>query len=197
MAHQYFENNESLAHNYEQITYYFKGHEIVFTADAGVFSKKAIDFGSSLLLKTLELNGVKSLLDVGCGYGTMGITIGVMHPEIKITMVDVNNRALDLCRKNTLSNNVENTSIFESDAYENVDGVFDCVISNPPIRAGKAVVHKIILGAYDHLVEGGHMWCVIQKKQGAASAIKALKTVYKAVETKAIDKGYCIICATK
>ena len=197
MANQYFENNENLAHNYEEISYYFKGKVIKFTADAGVFSKKAIDFGSSLLLKTLELEGVKTLLDVGCGYGTMGITIGVMNPNIAVTMVDVNNRAIELCRKNTLSNKVENANIFLSDAYENVEGNFDCIISNPPIRAGKAVVHKIILGAYDHLLDGGKMWCVIQKKQGAASAIKALNSVYKTVETKEIDKGYCIICATK
>lgn len=197
MANQYFENNEKLESEIREISYYFRGTKISFYADNGVFSKGGIDFGSNLLLKTISLDGCKRILDVGCGYGTIGVTLAKTNPEVVVTMVDVNLRAIGLCKRAIEKNGLTNAEVFESNIYENVKGVFDAVVSNPPIRAGKSVVHGIILGAYEHLNDGGSMWCVIQKKQGAESAKKVLKTLYQSVEVVEKDKGYEIIKATK
>ena len=197
MANQYFENNTNLSSEIKEITYFYKGVELKFFADNGVFSKSGIDFGSNLLLKTVNLNGVKKVLDVGCGYGTIGITLAKIYPDVTVTMVDVNNRAIGLCENAIVKNNVKNAEVFESYIYEKVTDKYDLIISNPPIRAGKSVVHGIIVGAYEHLNDGGSMWCVIQKKQGAESAKKALKDVYKSVEVVEKDKGYEIIKAVK
>ncbi|MCI6715878.1 MAG: class I SAM-dependent methyltransferase [Mollicutes bacterium] len=198
MSNQYFENNENLKSDIFEINYYFKNHTIKFISDAGVFSRKGIDFGSSLLLKTICIKeSTKTILDVGCGYGTLGITLGLTNPNTTIDMVDVNLRALDLTRKNALANSVNNVNIYESNMYENVNKNFDMIVTNPPIRAGKKIVHGIILDAYDHLNVGGSMWCVIQKKQGAESAIKALKEKYKDVRVVCKDKLYYIIEAIR
>lgn len=197
MANQYFENNEQLKSEIKQVKYFYKGEELTFFADNGVFSKSGIDFGSNVLLKTIKLYGNEKVLDVGCGYGTIGITIAKIYKDTKVTMVDVNKRAISLCQKAIEFNSLKNTVVFESNTYENIDGVFDVVVSNPPIRAGKKIVHDIILGAYEYLCEGGSMWCVIQKKQGAPSAYNALLNVYKDVKVVENDKGYWIIKATK
>lgn len=197
MANQYFENNENLESEIKKISYFFKGVEIKFFADNGVFSKTGIDFGSNLLLKTVNLKTSLNVLDVGCGYGTIGVTIAKLNPKIDVTMVDVNLRAIKLCSLAIKENNIANAKVFESNMYENVDATYDAVITNPPIRAGKKVVHGIILGAHEHLNDGGALWCVIQKKQGSPSAIKALSEVYKTVEVVENDKGYQIIKAVK
>ena len=197
MANQYFENNENLKSEIKKISYFYKGTEVFFFSDNGVFSKGGIDFGSNLLLKNVSLKNVTSVLDVGCGYGTIGVTIAKLNQNINVTMVDVNKRAIMLCETAIKENKIENAKVFESNIYENVDQTFDLVISNPPIRAGKQVVHTIILDAYKYLNDGGSMYCVIQKKQGAPSAISALEEVYKTVEIVTKDKGYYIIKATK
>ncbi len=197
MANQYFENNDKLSSEIKEITYYFKGSEIYFFADNGVFSKSGIDFGSNLLLKSIDLTHAKSVLDVGCGYGTIGVTLAKINKEVFVTMVDVNLRAIGLCELAIEKNKLTNAKVFESNVYENVNGKYDIVVSNPPIRAGKSVVHSILLGSYEHLNEGGSMWCVIQKKQGAESAKKALKALFKTVEVVQKDKGYEIIKAIK
>lgn len=198
MSNQYFENNENLKSDIFEINYYFKNHTIKFLSDAGVFSRKGIDFGSSLLLKTLKVeDNVKTILDVGCGYGTIGITIALTNPQVLVDMIDVNLRALDLTKKNSTINGVNNINVYESNIYENVTKNYDMIVTNPPIRAGKKVVHEIILKAYDHLNLGGSMWCVIQKKQGAASALKVLKEKYSDVIVINKDKLYYIIEAIK
>ena len=197
MSNQYFENNPNLESNPITINFYFKQKHLTYHSDNGVFSKKQIDFGTSLLLKNLSLNNVKTVLDVGCGIGIMGIAIASIDSEIKVEMVDINDRAIELCKKNIIENKVENAVTFKSDMYENVSGKYDLIVTNPPIRAGKKVVHGIILGAIEHLNEGGNIYLVIQKKQGADSAIKALKECYKNVDVIAKDNGYYIIKCTK
>ena len=191
MSKMYYAENPDAAHDIHELTVDLLGEKMTFLTDAGVFSKKMVDFGSQLLLKCLEVNQGENVLDVGCGYGPLGLSLAKAY-GVQATMVDINNRALDLARKNAERNKVEAT-IFQSNIYEQVKGKFDHVISNPPIRAGKQVVHEIIEKSKDFLGIGGDLTIVIQKKQGAPSAKSKMEDVFGNCEIVKKDKGYYIL----
>ena len=197
MSNQYFENNDKLESNLKEIVYYYRGKSIKLLTDNGVFSKGGVDFGSSLMLKQIDPVGKKKILDVGCGYGVIGISLALSEPNAQVTMVDVNERAMNLARQNASNNGANNVLVKESFAYQNIDDTYDLIVTNPPIRAGKKVVHEILEGSFEHLTNDGDLFVVIQKKQGAESAIKKLKTLYSYVEKVTIDKGYWIINCKK
>ncbi|WP_270346439.1 class I SAM-dependent methyltransferase [Lactococcus petauri] len=195
-TNMYYEDNRDLAHDVQELSVELLGLPLHFLTDAGVFSKNAIDYGSRVLLDNFQSEGAKTLLDVGCGYGTLALTLAKKY-GLKATLVDVNSRALDLAKKNADKNNIEVNDIFLSNIYDQVEGKFDAIISNPPIRAGKEVVHTILSDAYEHLNDGGHLTIVIQKKQGAPSAQKKMKDVFDNCEIVAKDKGYYILKSYK
>lgn len=176
-----------------------KGFNMSFTSDNGVFSKNTVDFGSKLLIESFELETkIGKILDVGCGYGPMGLTVAKAFPDSQIEMVDVNLRALELAKENAELNKITNTHIYESTVYDNVTANdYQAIISNPPIRAGKKIVHAILEDAYNHLQKNGELWIVIQKKQGGPSAEKKMEEVFGNVETVAKDKGYFIFKSVK
>ena len=191
----YYAENPDAAHDIHELRVDLLGEKMTFLTDAGVFSKKMVDFGSQLLLKCLEVNEGETVLDVGCGYGPLGLSLAKAY-GVQATMVDINNRALDLARQNAERNKVEVT-IFQSNIYEQVEGKFDHVISNPPIRAGKQVVHEIIEKSRDFLKDGGDLIIVIQKKQGAPSAKSKMEDVFGNCEIVKKDKGYYILRSVK
>ena len=191
----YYAENPDAAHDIHELRVDLLGEKMTFLTDAGVFSKKMVDFGSQLLLKCLEVNQGETVLDVGCGYGPLGLSLAKAY-GVQATMVDINNRALDLARQNAERNKVEAT-IFQSNIYEQVKGKFDHVISNPPIRAGKQVVHEIIEKSKDFLGIGGDLTIVIQKKQGAPSAKSKMEDVFGNCEIVKKDKGYYILRSVK
>ena len=191
MSKMYYAENPDAAHDIHELRVDLLGEKMTFLTDAGVFSKKMVDFGSQLLLKCLEVNQEETVLDVGCGYGPLGLSLAKAY-GVQATMVDINNRALDLARQNAERNKVEAT-IFQSNIYEQVEGKFDHVISNPPIRAGKQVVHEIIEKSEDFLETGGDLTIVIQKKQGAPSAKSKMEDVFGNCEIVKKDKGYYIL----
>lgn len=138
------------------------------------------------------------ILDVGCGYGPIGLSLAKAFPERKVIMVDVNQRAIDLAKKNAADNSITNVDIFSSDLLEKVEtNDFAAILTNPPIRAGKETVHKLFEDAYNHLAVNGELWIVIQKKQGAPSAIEKLKTMSQEVTVVGKKKGYYIIKVKK
>ena len=195
MSKMYYAENPDAAHDIHELRVELLGHKMTFLTDAGVFSKKMVDFGSQLLLKCLEVEKGERVLDVGCGYGPLGISL-VKAYGVQATMIDINNRALDLARKNAERNQVSAT-IFQSNIYEQVEGKFDHVISNPPIRAGKQVVHEIIEKSKDFLEDNGDLTIVIQKKQGAPSAKSKMEDVFGNCEIVKKDKGYYILRSVK
>ena len=195
MSKMYYAENPDAAHDIHELRVDLLGEKMIFLTDAGVFSKKMVDFGSQLLLKCLEVNQGETVLDVGCGYGPLGLSLAKAY-GVQATMVDINNRALDLARQNAERNKVEAT-IFQSNIYEQVEGTFDHVISNPPIRAGKQVVHEIIEKSKDFLEAGGDLTIVIQKKQGAPSAKSKMEEVFGNCEIVKKDKGYYILRSVK
>ena len=195
MTKMYFAENPDAEHDIHELNVQLLGQNVTFLTDAGVFSKKMIDYGSQALLKCLDFHKQESVLDVGCGYGTLGLTL-VKAKEVEATLVDINQRALDLARQNAERNQVLAT-IFQSNLYQNVEGRFHHIISNPPIRAGKQVVHEVITGSYTHLLDGGDLTIVIQKKQGAPSAKAKMEEVFGNCEILKKDKGYYILRSRK
>ena len=195
MTKMYYAENPDANHDIHELSVTLLGQKMIFFTDAGVFSKKMIDYGSRVLLDCLEFSSGESLLDVGCGYGPLGLTLAKAQ-GILPTMVDVNLRALDLAQKNASKNGLTAT-IFQSNVYDEVTGLFDHIISNPPIRAGKEVVHEVLAGAFNHLKTGGDLTIVIQKKQGAPSAKKKMEEVFGNCEIVKKDKGYYILRSEK
>ena len=151
-----------------------------------------------MLLNSLEdLSSFKTLLDVGCGYGTIGLSIAKAYNNLSVDMVDINERAVNLTRMNAEENNIKNVNVMVSNIYENVTSNYDVVISNPPIRAGKKVVFEIVEKAKEHLNLGGFICVVIQKKQGAPSLLNKMEEVYDNAEIINKEKGYYIIKSVK
>lgn len=195
MTKMYFAENPDAKHDIHELNVELLGQRLTFLTDAGVFSKKMIDYGSRVLLSVLDFEAGERVLDVGCGYGPLGLSLAKAY-GVTATMVDINQRALDLAQKNAERNQVS-AHIFQSNVYEKVSGVFDHIISNPPIRAGKQVVHEVISGSYGHLTEGGDLTLVIQKKQGAPSAKSKMEAVFSNCEIVKKDKGYYILRSEK
>ena len=195
MSKMYYDEHPDAQHDIHELHVVLLGERMNFLTDAGVFSKKMIDFGSQVLLSCLAFQPGETVLDVGCGYGPLGLSLAKAQ-GVHATMVDVNTRALDLARKNAAFNQVEAT-IFQSNVYDQVEGCFDHIISNPPIRAGKKVVHEVLSGSFDHLKPGGDLTIVIQKKQGAPSAKAKMEEVFGNCEILKKDKGYYILRSEK
>ncbi len=191
----YFTNNDNIKSELKNIIYKYNDISFCFHTDNGVFAKSYIDFGSKLLVETILKQNIKAnnLLDVGCGYGFMGIVLGKIY-EIPVDLIDINNRALHLCEMNILENKVTG-KVFLSDAYENIKDKYEMIISNPPIRAGKEKVLEILLGAKEHLSENGKLIFVIRKEQGAKSILKIIENNYKKSEILEKSKGFYIIIA--
>lgn len=176
-----------------------RGNKLHFKTDAGVFSKGEVDFGSRLLVESFVMPEVEgNILDVGCGYGPIGLTIAVSFPERNVHMIDVNERALALSAHNAERNGLSNTTIYSSDALSAVkENNFAAILTNPPIRAGKDTVFTFYEDSFGKLQSGGQLWVVIQKKQGAPSTAKHLEEIFENVETIAKKKGYFIFRAVK
>ncbi|WP_099364812.1 class I SAM-dependent methyltransferase [Fredinandcohnia onubensis] len=199
MAEHYYTSKPTVASNQKTQVFVLKGNSFSFTSDSGVFSKNEVDFGSRLLVEEFVAPEVTGpFLDVGCGYGPIGLALAKVHNERLVEMIDVNERAIELSIKNAEINKVTNVDIHQSDLFTNVEKRgFAAIISNPPIRAGKKVVHHILEESYQYLVPGGELWVVIQKKQGAPSAIEKLEMIFEEVEIVERKKGYHIIKAKK
>ena len=196
MSHYYCQDQQSPPLDIE-IPLSFAGESFCFKSSSGVFSKRQADQGSLVLLRCLvgqELSG--ELLDVGCGYGLLGIVIKRCFPALQVAMIDINERAVELAAYNVESHRVE-CRVWGSDGYQAVTACYDHIITNPPIRAGKAVVYRILGEAYDHLNSGGDCYAVIRKKQGALSALKYMATVYRQVAVIKRERGYYVLRGQK
>lgn len=192
----YFIDNGNLKDKEINFNVYVFNKKYSFVSNQGVFSKNKIDYGTELLLKSLEINNEESLLDIGCGIGIMGIILKENYRNLKITMSDVNKRALKLAKTNALNNNVL-VDITLSNLFENIEQKFDIIISNPPIRTGKKITYKLYEESYNYLNSDGKLWIVVRKQQGAKTVYDYLKTVFKTVEIVNKKNGYYIIKSIK
>lgn len=187
---QYFDNIDlkSEIRKFETVICDYK---VFFYSDNGVFCKEHLDYGTRVLLENIPWDEVKgNILDVGCGYGPIGIIASKITGQ-KVTMCDVNKRALHLAKMNVKENQAD-VSILESNCYENITDVFDTIITNPPIRAGKKIIYEILFGAKEHLTNNGKLFLVVHKDQGAKSLLKDLEKEYD-VDVLEKNKGFFVI----
>lgn len=191
MAH-YFTNEESLKSDIKKVDVCINGINYYFYTDNGVFSKGELDFGTELLLKTFEYNypQEKTLLDIGCGCGPIGIYASKLGFDVD--MCDINKRAIHLSMKG-LNEQKLKANVFESDAYENIHEKYDYIVSNPPIRIGKQKLYEMVMNAKEHLNDDGKLWLVVRKDKGAESMVRDMKKNYKRVEVVEKKKGFWII----
>jgi len=199
MSEHYYSRNQNVESDPKLWNYTLRNVSFRFKTDNGVFSKNEVDFGSRLLIEAFEMPDISGdVLDVGCGYGPIGLAVAKQWPERVVHMIDVNLRALKLAKENSELNDIHNIEIYESDRLSSVaERKFAVILTNPPIRAGKEVVHDIYDQSFSALLPMGELWVVIQKKQGAPSTIAKLSELFDEVETVEKKKGYYIIKAKK
>ena len=196
MTEQYYTADPTSESKPVPCAFPYRGYGLNFMTDAGVFSKGELDPGTRLLLDALpDMAG--DVLDVGCGWGAIGIALAKAYPACCVTMVDVNRRALALCRENAERNRVS-VECLESDGLAAVAGrTFDAVVTNPPIRAGKQVIYRMFADAARQLNPGGALYLVIRKQQGAESCVKYLKTLFTVVDKLDKSNGYWVLKASE
>ena len=195
----YFDENPTLESNVKEITFSLYGQNYTYYTDNGVFSKSKVDEGSYIFLKVLlPLHLTGRILDLGCGYGPIGLTIALNEKQARVDLADINSRALALAsRSGERLNLLDRVTFLHSDIFEKIEGPYDSIVVNPPIRAGKVVTYRMYLESKQYLIDGGSLYVVIRRKQGAESALKYIETVFENVSVLHKEKGYWIIKATK
>ena len=195
----YFSEKPESAHKEMTIEGILRNKKLIFKTDTGIFSPKKIDKGTKILVEALELNKTDDVLDIGCGYGVVGIAIA--DEVASITMTDINKRAVKLAKENIKLNDTskdKNIRVVQGNLYENVKNKkYDVIISNPPIKAGKEVIHKIVKEGKELLKDNGSIWIVIQTKHGAKSLAKFMEEVFGNVDTITIKGGYRVLRSKK
>jgi 16S rRNA (guanine1207-N2)-methyltransferase len=194
MSH-YFKTDYTIKENKINFTYTFNDQSYTLVSNSGMFSPGHVDYATNILLNNLpELKG--SLLDLGCGYGIIGIVLSKHNNLSKVTMADSNLRALECAKENCRLNNVT-AKIIESDSFSNITEKFDNIVTNPPIHAGKKTLYKMYEEAFEHLYDKGKLFIVIQKKHGAETTIDKLLTIFNNCTPIYKKKGFYILCCIK
>ena len=205
MRHYFMEGPESPS-DPQTITVNFQGKTLHFLTDHDVFSKDTLDRGSRLLLETFIEHVEKSrvqaeiyhLLDLGCGWGAIGIILALTFPKARCVLVDSHPRAVRLAEENIRRHGLTNARVYASDGIAAISNErFDAVLLNPPIHAGKDTVFRLYRDAHTALRDEGSFWIVIQKKHGAPSTLKYLQTLFKDVSIARRQAGYQILHAVK
>jgi len=192
MQSHYFTDDPNLEDDPRTFTYYYKDHALRLTSNSGVFSHGHVDEATDMLLRHIPaLREGGSLLDLGCGYGVIGVALGKAY-DLRVTMADVNPRALACAEINCRENGVE-AGIVRSDCFENIPGMFDTITLNPPIHAGKEIVYRMFEGAKVHLNPGGGFCVVMLDKHGAARAGVHLAGIFSACVTLYRKKGLRVL----
>lgn len=196
VAH-YFEEQPAAPSDERAVTVSARGITVRLVTDRGVFSKSGLDEGTRRLIETADLSGATSALDLGCGYGPVTAILSRAFPGVRWWMVDINQRAVELARRNT-ADLVPPPVVRQWDGIPpDLEDTFDHVLLNPPIRAGKATVFRLYEDAKRALAKQGKLWVVIQKKHGAPSTEAKLRELFDEVDVAYRKAGYFVFCARR
>ena len=177
---------------------HLRGIHFEFLTASGVFSKKRVDLGTRLLIESMVLPQDGYVLDIGCGYGAVGIAAATFNPNLRVIMVDVNERAVRLARQNAEKNYVSNVEVKRGYLYEPVkDLVFSCVLSNPPVSAGMETVKAIISEAPEHMASKALFQMVVKSKIGGKRLLMIFEEAFGNIEVLARKSGYRVLMSKK
>ncbi len=198
VGEHYYAQDPQARHDRRELEVTVAGERLTFTTDAGVFGKRRLDPGTRLLLENVELPETGTILDLGCGWGAIGTAVARRAPRCWVYLVDINQRAVDLARANLARNGVRNAEVLAGDGLAPVGGLcFDLILTNPPVRAGKAVLYRLMAEAAAHLRPGGRFVAVIGNKQGADSYRAKVQEVFGNARDIGKGGGYRVIQAVK
>jgi 16S rRNA G1207 methylase RsmC len=170
------------------------GKSFEFLTASSVFSKRKIDLGTRLLIESMVLPEKGCVLDIGCGYGAVGITVAKLNPKLHVVMTDVNARAVRLAKKNVELNRVTNTEVRYGFFYEPVEDLkFNSILSNPPVSAGMQTVKSIIVGAPSVMAASGSFQLVIRSKIGAKLLPALFDEIFGNCEVVARESGFRVL----
>jgi 16S rRNA (guanine1207-N2)-methyltransferase len=199
VTEHYFSVNPTSPEKRGLIRCTLRGLSLEFVTSSGVFSHRRIDNGTRLLIESMELPDEGCLLDLGCGYGPIGITAALTNPRLEITMSDVNSRAVALAAENIAHNGVKNITTRHGNLYEPVETTtFDAIITNPPISAGMTkIVEPIITGAPTLLNTGGSLQLVVQSNKGGRTVSAIIEEAFGETLILAKGSGYRVLKGVK
>lgn len=191
----YFSEDPSVPEVRRPVTVALRGREVVLQTSNGVFSPRGLDRGTSVLLRNVPDPAGDELLDVGCGWGPITLSLAEAAPGARVTAVDVNARSLGLTRDNAAALGLGNVEVLLPEQVP-ADRRFDTIWSNPPIRIGKPQLHELLLRWLPLLADGGTAWLVVQKNLGADSLQTWLGTALGGgfrVSRHTTDKGFRVL----
>jgi len=193
MADHYFTASPQSEHKPASFETSYRGHTLLFETDSGVFSRLELDRGTEVLLNALPAAIKGQVLDMGCGYGALGVSLAKANPGCRVTMADINERAVSLAAQNAKRNGVVAETLL-SDGFERLAGCkYDLIATNPPIRAGKPVIYRLFADGAKAIHENGAMVIVIRKQQGAPSAKTYLETLFRRVNIMDRSGGFWVL----
>lgn len=198
MAEHYFSARPVAQHRTAEFRVEVRGIALRLATDAAVFSRDRLDRGTELLLEAFEPGPCELVLDLGCGYGPLGLVAAKLAPDAHVILTDVNERAVRLAEANREANGVGNAEVRHGDLYAPVaDLAFDHILCNPPIRAGRRVTDRIVSEAPAHLLDGGSLWLVVRTKQGASSMRERMRAAFGEAHIAKRGSGYKVLRARK
>lgn len=191
----YFSEKQESVFRINSIEILLRGREFKFDTVSGVFSVGRVDKGSYLLVEKCIVEDGFRVLDLGCGYGVVGIVIGGIF-DCEVVLTDVNKRAAYISKKNAKKNNVE-VKVVRGDMYEKVDGLFDTILFNPPQHAGKDLCMEMISKSEKYLKSGGLLQVVARHNKGGKSFALKMEEVFGNVRDIAKKGGYRVYVSEK
>jgi 16S rRNA G1207 methylase RsmC len=187
MTEHYYTSDPTSEIKEKEYSQSIKGISLRFKSVSGVFSFEThVDKASELLIESFVPSQAQvpadagrlsegQILDLGCGYGAIGLFIKALHPGLQVTLSDINGRAISYAKENAIRNRLTVETV-QSDLYSSLSGrQFSDILTNPPIAAGKKLNTQLIHEAYDHLVPGGSLWLVAFHNKGG-STLKNIMT---------------------
>jgi 16S rRNA (guanine1207-N2)-methyltransferase len=166
-ADHYFTERPHSLHRRRELRFLYRGEVMTFETDAGVFASEALDPGTALLIEALDPTPEATVLDLGCGWGAIGLAAARAAPKGRVVLTDVNRRAILLARRNARRNGIPNVEVRSGSVYAPIgEERFDLIASNPPYHAGRETVLSILEHAPEHLTTDGRLLLVGKGSQG-------------------------------